>query len=317
MGEEKQFQRRSTMLVSLFVLCLMCFCALLYKAQVLNYAEHLGRSTTQVTTTETVEAHRGILIDRNGKLLVSNREIYSITLNPDLIPQEEGMSEEESLARAVLRLVELCREKSVTWTDTLPLSTTRPYFYTLSTASDTSLSRFQRFLSKQGWTSSEVTRESGAPTLSLTLQTLQGSDTLTANILLDLMAEHYAIPEDFTSLQKRLVCGVLYELELRTMDPNYYIAPYVFAEDVSVELISILNDGLFHGTVVESRSVRQYHTEYAAHVLGRIADISSKEERETLNASALVYYQNQELEKLMIDWREEYEIETHAELLDD
>ena len=41
------------------------------------------------------------------------------------------------------------------------------------------------------------------------------------------------------------------------------------------------------------------------------------EEQETLNASALYYYQNQELEALMADWREEYEIETHPELLDD
>ena len=41
------------------------------------------------------------------------------------------------------------------------------------------------------------------------------------------------------------------------------------------------------------------------------------EEHETLIASALNYYQNQELEKLMTGWREEYEIETHPELLDD
>ena len=41
------------------------------------------------------------------------------------------------------------------------------------------------------------------------------------------------------------------------------------------------------------------------------------DERQTLNASALYYYQNQELEALMADWQDEYEIETHPELLDD
>jgi len=289
MGEEKQFQRRSAMLVGLFVLCLLCFCGLLYSAQVVNYAEHLGRSTTQVTTTETVEAHRGIVTDRNGKVLASNRQIYSITLDPSLIPKEEGVEKEESLARAVLRLVELCREQGVVWTDTLPVNQFSSYVYTFSAASDTALSRFQRFLEQQGWSSSELTKDTAAPSMTLTLQTLRGAadNTLTAPLLLELMREHYAIPEDFTDHQSRMVCGVLYELELRTMDPNYYIAPYIFAEDVSVELISILNDGLFHGTVVESRSVRQYHTDYAAHVLGRIADISSKEERDALNAPYL------------------------------
>ena len=64
-------------------------------------------------------------------------------------------------------------------------------------------------------------------------------------------------------------------------------------------------------------------TDLGIHILYYASDIPAgeheltAEERETLNASALVYYQNQELEKLMIDWREEYEIETHAELLDD
>ena len=59
------------------------------------------------------------------------------------------------------------------------------------------------------------------------------------------------------------------------------------------------------------------------HILCYASDIPAGEheltgeERETLNASALNYYQNQELEKLMADWQEEYEIEIHPELLDE
>ena len=41
------------------------------------------------------------------------------------------------------------------------------------------------------------------------------------------------------------------------------------------------------------------------------------EERQLLNASALYYYQTQALEKLVADWTDEYEIETHPELLVD
>lgn len=59
------------------------------------------------------------------------------------------------------------------------------------------------------------------------------------------------------------------------------------------------------------------------HILCYASDIPAGEheltadERETLNASALYYYQNQELEALIADWRDEYEIEIHPELLDD
>lgn len=64
-------------------------------------------------------------------------------------------------------------------------------------------------------------------------------------------------------------------------------------------------------------------TDLGVHILYYASDIPegehelTVEERETLNASALNYYQNQELEALMVDWRNEYEIETHPELLDD
>ena len=59
------------------------------------------------------------------------------------------------------------------------------------------------------------------------------------------------------------------------------------------------------------------------HILYYASDIPAgphrltDEERNALNASALYYYQTLELEEQMEDWRNEYEIETHPELLDD
>ena len=122
MDEEKQFIRRSHILLGFFALCLLLFGGILYDAQVVNAAEYLARSTTQVTTTEKVEASRGILTDRNGKVLVSNRQTYTITFDPDLVPEVEGESHSLTVSRAVLRLARLCQEQGATWTDTLPIS---------------------------------------------------------------------------------------------------------------------------------------------------------------------------------------------------
>ena len=69
----KQFHLRSGILVGIFALCLGLFIAVLYDAQVVNHDAYLARSSTQVTASETVEASRGIITDRNGKVLVSNR----------------------------------------------------------------------------------------------------------------------------------------------------------------------------------------------------------------------------------------------------
>ena len=86
MEDEKLFFRRSNILLGIFLLCLACFAAILYNAQIVNQTTYLAQSTTQVTTTETVETSRGILTDRNGKVLVSNQQIYSVTFDPSRVP---------------------------------------------------------------------------------------------------------------------------------------------------------------------------------------------------------------------------------------
>ena len=289
MGEEKQFHRRSVILIGLFLAVLLWYAGILYTNQVVNYEDHLSRSSTQVTTTETVEAHRGVLTDRNGKVLVSSTEIYTINFDPDLVEAAEGVSRDTAVAKALLRFLNLCREHGITWPDNLPISTTQPYSYTLSQLSDTQLSRFQRFLKEMGWSNSELTAATAAPTMTdaLRIELLAKDNTLHADKVMELLREEFGIPTSFTNIEARMVCGVLYELELRVLDPNYYVPPYEFAKDVSVDFISILNDGDFQGAVVGSQPERQYNTEYAAHILGRIASIDSKEERTELNAPYL------------------------------
>ena len=286
MEEEKLSPRRSQILLGLFALCLICFTAILYDAQIVHAAEYLSQSTTQVTTTQTVESSRGVITDRNGKVLVSNREIYVITIDTDAVPAEADTSHSVSVSRALLRLIRLCQEQDVDWTDNLPLSLRSPFSYTTNTADSTQLSRFQRFLTKRGWSESELTSEAPYPVMSKSLQeTLGAGNTLLpARTLLQLMREYFGVDPSFTDEEARLALGVLYELELRTMDPNYYVAPYVFAEDVPVEMISILSDGGFSCAVVNSKSVRQYNTDYAAHILGRTGAIYSQEELTALNA---------------------------------
>ena len=291
MPDEKQFHRRSNLLIGLFLLCLACFAGILYEAQIINGSEYLARSTTQVTTTQTVETFRGLITDRNGKVLVSNREIYTVSFDPSLVPDTPGMSHGEAVARALLRLTDLCREYGVEWTDGLPLSQSPPFRYTFTEAASTQRARFQSYLSDRKWSDTELTAASSYPLMSAALLEryhLETSSILTASHLLELMRADFSIPSDFTGLQARQVLGVLYELrlrELRTASGGMVVTvPYQFAEDISVEMISVLNDGAFHGAVVGSRADRQYHTDSAAHILGRVGPIYDEEERAALNA---------------------------------
>ena len=307
MEQEKQFHGRANILLGVFVICLLFFVLILYDAQIVNGSVYLAQSNTQVTTTQTVETSRGILTDRNGKVLASNREVYTVSFNPALVPASDGgAASQEDIAQAVLRLTELCKSYGVSWDDGLPLSQEAPFTYTLRSASGTQRSRFRNYLMDRGWSDTELTENTTYPLMSSALEADVGLDAgpLTADHLLSLMREDFDIPALFTDSQARMVLGVLYELSLRTLPkPKTVNVPYGFAQDVPVELISQLKDGGFAGVEIGSRSVREYHTDYAAHILGRVGDFDSEEERAALNepyltardagedTSAIHYYQ--------------------------
>lgn len=287
MTDEKRFHRRANFLIGAYVLCLVLFTGILYNAQIVNGSEYLARSTIQVTTTKTVETSRGIITDRNGKILVSNREIYTVSFDPDLVPDQDGETHQAAVARALLRILTLFQEHGVAWGDSLPIGDAEPYGYTFAGATGAQRAWFSHYLADRKWSSTELTASSSSPLMSQTLLDklkLTGSTALTAPHLLELMRADFGVPTDFSRQEARLVLGVLYELRLRKLTANAVTVPYVFAEDLSVELISILNDGAFEGVVIGSKAVRQYNTDYAAHILGRVGKFESREERDGFNA---------------------------------
>ena len=287
MTDEKRFHRRANFLIGAYVLCLALFTGILYNAQIVNGSEYLARSTIQVTTTKTVETSRGIITDRNGKILVSNREIYTVSFDPDLVPDQDGETHQAAVARALLRILTLFQDHGVAWGDSLPIGGAEPYGYTFAGATGAQRAWFSHYLADRKWSSTELTASSSSPLMSQTLLDklkLTGSTALTAPHLLELMRADFGVPTDFSRQEARLVLGVLYELRLRKLTANAVTVPYVFAEDLSVELISILNDGAFEGVVIGSKAVRQYNTDYAAHILGRVGKFESREERDGFNA---------------------------------
>ena len=230
-------RRRVYVLLGFFCAFLVLFFAVLYDAQVVHGSENRARSITSNTASETVTASRGIITDRNGKVLVSNRLAYTLVVDKGSFGKDEA-----ALNDAIWQLIQLCQEQGVTWNDTLPMTTG-------SSPQLTSKSLTESFR--------EYLADNKLPT-----------DGGSAEVLAA-MRKLYKVDDSYTDAQARLIVGVRYELDGRSS--------YTFAEDVSSEVLSLITDGRYEGVSIHTASARVYNTTLAAHILGTIGPIWQEE----------------------------------------
>ena len=232
-------RRRVYVLLGFFCAFLVLFFAVLYDAQVVHGSENRARSITSNTASETVTASRGIITDRNGKVLVSNRLAYTLVVDKSSFGKDEA-----ALNDAIWQLIQLCQEQGVTWTDTLPMTTG-------SSPQLTSKSLTESFR--------EYLDDNKLPT-----------DGGSAEVLAA-MRKLYKVDDSYTDAQARLIVGVRYELDGRSS--------YTFAEDVSTELLGRITDGKYRGVTIKTAAARVYNTKLAAHILGTVGAIWQEEWR--------------------------------------
>ena len=138
--EKKQFHRRGLGMLLLLAVILFGLGSSLYDAQMIHGAEYLARSQNSIAETQTVEAARGNIPDRNGKVLVSSRSSYNLTFDASLLEKDEDANE------SLLRLLQLCQSRGINWVDSLPISRSAPFAYTIDSLDSAARSRFLTYL---------------------------------------------------------------------------------------------------------------------------------------------------------------------------
>ena len=328
--DPKQFSRRVWAVVLLLALLFTGMGSALYELQITNGDDYYRQSQYKIAETETVEAARGPILDRNGRVLVSNEVVYQVTLDTSLMEEDRKREPMETLSA----LLAICREEGVEWTDTLPISQTSPFTFTTdspycTTSQDEegnttrSLTQLGRLAVEMGWIADPTAdpepeeEEAPAPAEPGLWDRIRafftGSDPapatgadsgeeplptyLTAEELLGAMCESFGVRgegavdreeaeaagESVPTLnigamdeeEARALAGVFYEIALRTREITWNT--YVFAQDVDIDFISRVKENSLAGVVIEATTVRRYHTQYAAHLLGRVGPIYEEE----------------------------------------
>ncbi len=222
----------------------------LYKLQIVEGAAYYESSTNSIPTTKTVKAARGDILDRYGRVLVSNRTCNNIVID------EKELFEQDDPNAIILQLIEICDSYGQAHTDTMPITMEAPFEYVENMTSLQS-----SFL--KGYLAGKKL-----------------SENTSAVELLAYCRNRYNIDPSYDSRQSRLIAGVRYEINGRY---EVGTSAYIFAEDVGIDLITKLLESDLPGFDVEVSYIREYKTSYASHVLGYTGDMSSEEYAEYKN----------------------------------
>ena len=279
-------RRRMLCLLGLIVLVLAAYLCVMFNLQIVHGEDYRAQSITQIVRSDTVEAARGEITDRSGNLIVGNRETYTLTFDPSLLPEDADENE------AVLRLVNLCIENGIAYTDNVPLTQSAPFAY-VDTSSSTQFDYYLNGFQEQPGLLErlETAAEKRAKALAAAAEegeTLEAEplldvfvnnsavdfSNLTAPQLMDAMRWDFDIDEAYSDADARKIIAVRWELALRNM---YATTAYVLADDVNIDLITLVTDGDYYGADIGISTAREYHTAAAAHILGYVGPIYREE----------------------------------------
>ncbi len=239
---ERISRHRAVVLLMIFIGVLVLYGFKLFDLQIIETKGNRDNATTYSTIT-TVRAARGDILDRNGKVLVGNRASYDLVFNHYVIKSADNRNEH------LLRLYRKCKELGIEYLDHFPVTKSRPFEYTLQDYPAAWQKYFQNFM--VDW---------------------ELDPDVTAPLLLEKLRSRYDIPETWTDEEARAVVGMRYEFDLRGVT---YLPNYIFIEDVSDDDLSAILELNIPGLMVESSTVREYHTTYGAHILGYLGGMDS------------------------------------------
>ena len=241
--------RLAAMTIAIIILVII-FMVSLYKLQIVEGADYYEQSKNSISTTMTVAAARGNLLDRYGRVLVSNRVCNNLVID------DKEIFEQPDPNAVLLQLYHAVVDSGSAVTDTLPITKEAPFEY-VENMSDIQRTRLEAYL-----------KENNLP------------ETTTAVELMAAFRKNFQIDNNYTSEETRIIAAIRYEIKIR-----YVIGTpsYIFAEDVSMDLITRLMEQDVPGFDVRQSYVREYNTRYAAHILGSIGQMDIDEYKEYRN----------------------------------
>jgi len=254
MNKKKSFVLRTVALFLAMTAIAVLLITRLVEVQLLAAPEAETRSNT-LTRTYSVAAARGEILDREGRPLVSN----VLGFNVELDYYEWDRENQNDI---ILRLCAILDAGGLSHSDDLPMTAMPPYTYTFAGWDSVAGTKLQKLIAEQkGW-----------------------PERPSAPELMGLLCQKYNVAQDLLLQDKRTIVGVRYFLDLYQFSSYNNMA--VLARDVGIATVAKISEKSLQlpGVTIAEANLRRYETDYAAHILGRVAVISAEEYAELKNA---------------------------------
>lgn len=234
------------------------YVAKLYQLQIVDGEAAYEASTNSIVSYEPVAAARGSLLDRYGRLLASNRNCNNLVIDDEALFEVEVTPEQEAQGYTVydkananiLAMCQIMTECGDTYNDELPISMTTPFEY------KENIGEIEQML-LDAW------KEANG----------LSSDASAVEVMAQ-MRTRYDIDNNYSAEEMRIIAGVRYSVNVRYIINT---SDYVFAQDVSIETITAMMESGIPGFDVQVSYIREYNTQYAAHILGYTGLMTAEE----------------------------------------
>ena len=173
----------------LFALVMVIYLAFLYNLQIVEGERYYNQSKEITNTKRTVTAARGNILDRYGRVLVSNKECYNLKIDTTKLFANDDPN------AVILELVHMVEGYGDSYTDDLPITRTPPFSYK-EDMTDIERTMLQAYFKDKA-------REKILP------------DDPNAVELLSYMRTRYSIDNSYSAEDMRIIAGVRYSINVR------------------------------------------------------------------------------------------------------
>ena len=239
-------KERLIALALVFAILLTVYTVALYKLQIIEGEKYYEESRNNMVTTSTVTAARGNILDRYGRVLVTNKSCYDLTINTDELFPNDGSVDSNAV---ILKLVNMIRDYGDDYIDDLPITTSPPFEY--ENVSEQDQARLDAYMKQNNV-----------------------KENASAVEVLSSMRERYKIDSNYTAEEARIIAGVRYAVNVRYLINT---SDYIFVKDADMKLIATLRENNVEGINIKESYVREYSTTAAAHILGYTGAMSDSD----------------------------------------